>query len=288
MNNIILKGNNVFAYRDPACYYKDGVFYLFYTVAVKEDGYLYEYVGMSESRDLINWGNQRILTPKNLEENYCSPGNVIKYNDEFRICFSSYPIKDTYEKCWCGDENARLYIMRTKDFITFSKPEPIMVKEGVELKDMGRMIDPFILEDRIEEGKYWIFYKQDGINISYSYDMENWTYFGKIDGGENVCVVDTDDGYLMLHSPETGFGIKVSDNLTDWIDKSTIFAKKTDWEWADGRITAAFAMKAPENIKHKYIMFFHGSKKDAIPETHGNASIAYLFTDDFETFDEYD
>ena len=38
---IIFNGNDKFAYRDPTCFYKDGTYYLFYTVSEKDGGYMY-------------------------------------------------------------------------------------------------------------------------------------------------------------------------------------------------------------------------------------------------------
>ena len=48
-------------------------------------------------------------------------------------------------------------------------------------------------------------------------------------------------------------------------------------------LIAAFAMKAPNDFKYKYIIFFHGSV-DVFPETHGNATLASAFTNDFKKF----
>ena len=43
-------------------------------------------------------------------------------------------------------------------------------------------------------------------------------------------------------------------------------------------------MEAPEDIGYEYIVFFHGSRKGAIPETHGEASIGVAFTNDFSEY----
>jgi len=52
---------------------------------------------------------------------------------------------------------------------------------------------------------------------------------------------------------------------------------------AKGRITAGFVMEAPENFNCRYLLFFHGFC-DVFPETHGNATLAIAFTDDFKEF----
>ncbi len=35
---------------------------------------------------------------------------------------------------------------------------------------------------------------------------------------------------------------------------------------------------------YRYIVFFHGSRADSYPETHGAASLAYAYTNDFEQY----
>lgn len=36
---------------------------------------------------------------------------------------------------------------------------------------MGRMLDPYLFADKDEPGKYWCFYKQNGVSCSYSRDL---------------------------------------------------------------------------------------------------------------------
>jgi hypothetical protein len=52
---------------------------------------------------------------------------------------------------------------------------------------MGRMIDPYIFPDKDEPGKWWCFYKQNGVSMSWSRDLKTWTYVGKRRAGENVA-----------------------------------------------------------------------------------------------------
>lgn len=49
---IIFSGDERFAYRDPACYFFDGEYHLFFTVSEKENGYMFNRVGHSVSKDL--------------------------------------------------------------------------------------------------------------------------------------------------------------------------------------------------------------------------------------------
>ena len=46
----------------------------------------------------------------------------------------------------------------------------------VQREDMGRMIDPYLIRDKDEPGKWWCFYKQNGVSYSWSHDLENWTF----------------------------------------------------------------------------------------------------------------
>ena len=50
--------------------------------------------------------------------------------------------------------------------------------------------------------------------------------------------------------------------------------------WAEGRLTAGFLMQAPSGT---YLLFFHDSR-NVFPETHGNASLAMVSTDDLSVF----
>ena len=36
--------------------------------------------------------------------------------------------------------------------------------------------------------------------------------------------------------------------------------------------------------EYKYIVFFHGSRADSSPETHGAASLAFAYTNDFSAY----
>ena len=77
---ILVRGNERQAYRDPAAIYHDGVFYLYFTfVQIEPDGRIYSYTAMSKSRDLVEWTEKKIITPKGQKLNYCSPGNVIRF-----------------------------------------------------------------------------------------------------------------------------------------------------------------------------------------------------------------
>ena len=276
-----LRGDAYAANRDPAGHYHDGLFRVFHTrVHAESDGIYHSFTAVTESRDLVNWSEPRLLTPKDRRLNYSSPGNVIRYGGEWILCLQTYPMRgDNF-----GDATARLFLMRSHDLTHWSEPELIPVKgPDVPEAEMGRMIDPYLLEDKDTPGRWWCFYKQNGASMSYTDDFKTWTYAGRIDCGENVCVLVEDDEYVLFHSPRNGVGIKRSKDMTRWRDEGLLTFGQAEWDWADGRLTAGHVLDlrhAPE--VGKYIMFFHGSVSPAIQpkETHGNASLAMAWSHD--------
>ncbi len=277
---IIFKGNDKFAYRDPACFYKDGTYYLFYTISEKDGEYMLNRIAVSESRDLKSWTEPKFITERNRFTNYCSPGNVIEKNGEYIICLTSYPMSAPFKERWWAEDSARLFTMSTKDFKAYTNPKLLNPKTGVDEEDIGRMIDPFIIK---KDGYFHIFFKQNGVSFSRSEDLENWEFLGNTQGGENACVIEQNGEYILIHSPENGIGFAKSKDLQNWEDFGFTTLKQNEWNWSQGRLTAAFAMKAPNDFKYKYIIFFHGSV-DVFPETHGNATLASAFTNDFKKF----
>lgn len=262
---IIFKGNDSIAYRDPAILSKDKVFYLFFTMVKSEsDGKVYSYTAMSTSKDLKNWSDKKILTPRDQNLDYSSPGNVIRYKDEWILCLQTYPRPDYFikEMPKFGTNDARLFIMRSKDLVNWSTPELLKAKgRDVSEKDMGRMIDPYLLEDKGEKGKWWCFYKQNDVSMSYTYDFENWTYFGHTESGENVCVLRENNEYILFHSPKNGIAIKKSNDFKNWTDFGDLITLgQEQWSWAKGRISAGTVINLKDNSDFgNYVMFFHGS-----------------------------
>ena len=82
---IIFKGNDTTAYRDPAVLFHNNIFYLFYTLVKNEEGKIYSYTAERHSVDLRNWSLEKILTTKDQSLNFCSPGNIINYKNEFYV-----------------------------------------------------------------------------------------------------------------------------------------------------------------------------------------------------------
>jgi sucrose-6-phosphate hydrolase SacC (GH32 family) len=277
---IVFQGNEKIAYRDPACYYYNGKYHLFFTVSEKENGYMFNRVAYSMTEDMEHFTEPVYITEKDNTKNFCSPGNVIKHDDEYLLCVTSYPMPYPFAQKPSADDTARLFFIKTKDFLSFSAPERIYPK-GENNENEGRMIDPFVFRYQDE---YRLFFKQNGVSVSRSSDLKHWEFMGHTDGGENACVIKDGDRYLLLHSPQNGIGIKTSYDLTKWKDIGTYTLEQQNWEFASGRLTAAFAMPTVLECGYRYIVFFHGSRADSFPETHGSASLAFAYTNDFETY----
>ncbi|WP_413375473.1 hypothetical protein [Paenibacillus taichungensis] len=284
---IVLQGNALIAYRDPAVIAHEGKVYLYYTLVETEPtGEVFMYTAMSTSTDWIHWSRAVRLTPRDRRLNYSSPGNIVRVQDRWLICLQTYPRPDGQQY---GNEDARIWIMDSTDLLHWSTPELIRVKgPDIAVEQMGRMIDPYLVEDRDEQGKWWCFYKQDGVSCSYSHDMTQWTYAGRESAGENVCIVHNSEEYIMFHSPENGIGVMRSPNLHEWTaDPVLLTLGQADWPWARGRITAGVVLDARE-IRDVgcYVMFFHGTGPEderTIFDTH--ACIGLAWSDDLLNWD---
>ncbi len=280
---VIFHGDNKYAYRDPAVVFHNGRFYLYFTLSENaSDGGYYNMTAYSISDDLIHWTFPKIMTPRDRNLNYSSPGNIIRYESEWIICLQTYP---TPNREMFGTNDSRIWIMRSKDLENWSKAELLKVKGGeVPRHEMGRMIDPYLLEDAGQKGKWWCFYKQRGVSMSYSYDLKNWTYAGSAPSGENVTVIRQDDEYVMFHSPKNGIGVKRSKDPKSWgADVQLLKLGQKDWPWAEGRLTAATVIDLTyESTVGKYVMFFHGSSVEGLhaQRAHGAASLAIAWSDD--------
>lgn len=289
---IIFKGDDNTAYRDPAILYHDGRFYLYFTLSRVENDSVFQYTAQSRSRDLVNWTPYEIITPRDQNLDFCSPGNVIKFNNEWIMCLQTYP-RPNYtvdQMPRFGNNDARLYTMTSKDLETWSHPELLRVKgNDVSVEKMGRMIDAYFVEDKNESGKWWCFYKQNGVSMSYSYNLRDWTFFGYTESGENACVLTENDEYILLHSLKNGMGIKKSEDLVYWEDFGPLITLgQQDWEWAKGRISAGaiLDLRKVDGV-NKYLMFFHGS--GPLTEEEGdfdkNSSLGIAWSDDLTNWE---
>ncbi len=284
---IILRGDSLVAYRDPAVIYQDGIFRLFYTfITTDEEGRHFWAVAFSKSTDLIQWTEPRPITPRDQNLNFASPGNIIRYGDEWVLCMQTYPTPNG-EKY--GNENCRVWITRSRDLENWGPPELLRVKgPDVPVEEMGRLIDAYLVEDKDEAGKWWCFFDDNAANMSYSYDLGTWTYFNRIESGENVCVLVDGQEYLMFHSPKNGIGMKRSSDMMTWRDWGPLITLgQKDWPWARGRITAGFALDLRANPRvGRYLMFFHGSGPEGESTMfHTHASLGLAWSDDLLTWD---
>jgi hypothetical protein len=293
-STIVLRGDSKNAYRDPAALYHAGKFHLFFTlVRTDSDGLIYSYTALSTSSDLQNFSTPKIITPKGQHLNFSSPGNVVRFAGQWILCLQTYPRLNYRrgEKLRWADRTARLFIMRSKDLINFSGPELLRVKgPNVPVDKMGRMIDPYLIEDKDNPGKWWCFYKQQGVSLSWSYDLKKWNYFGRAESGENVCVLIDGGEYVLFHSPANGIGIKRSKDLKKWRDvNGLITLGQKQWPWAQNRITAGVVLDLRKEPRvGKYIMFFHGGgpgNKKTQDNVDANCSLGIAWSNDLKTWD---
>ncbi len=278
---VIFHGDFNFAFRDPAAVYHEGTFHLYFTlVESSPDGGYYSRVAYSHSTDLIHWTWPEPLTPKDRNLNHSSPGNIVRVGDEWAMCFQTYPTPNLES---FGNNSSRIWIARSRDLHTWSKPELLRVKgDDVPIEDMGRMIDPYLIQ---KDGLWWCFYKQNGVSISTSPDLSHWTYLGHHSAGENVTVIRDNNEYVMFHSPGNGIGIKRSTDLATWSDDGLLTLGQADWPWAQGRLTAATVIDLHnEPAVGKFVMFFHGDSPEGRKRlrAHCAASLALAWSDDLE------
>jgi hypothetical protein len=276
---ILLEGNARIGYRDPLLVDHQGRFHLFFTLGEQEpDGRIYLYVAHSTSPDLTHWSPARRLTPRDLNQNFVSPGSLVRHAGQWVLCMSTYPRPgdEIY-----GNANARLFVIRSPDLERWSAPELIRVKgPDVPVEKMGRMIDAYLMSDKDDPGRWWCLFKQQGVSMSWSRDLEHWTYAGHTPAGENVCVLVQNNEYVMFHSPRNGIGVLRSTDLKTWrLAGPLITLGQADWPWARGRITAGYVadLRARADVG-RYVMVFHGTGPEPEPIkfcTYGCIGIAW-------------
>ena len=286
-HNVFLNGGQNSAYRDPCAHYHDGIFRVWHThIYGKAGGQWAAGIGVVESTDLINWSTPQLITPMDKQFNYSSPGNVIRHNNRWVMCLQTYP---TPNGGFFGDESARIFTMESNNLIKWDEPKLIKVKgPDIARKDMGRMIDPYLIEDKDQPGKWWCFFKQNGASMSWSTDLNTWTYYGNVEAGENVCLLIDENDYVLFHSPKNGVGVKRSEDFQTWTDHGLLTLGQAEWPWAQGRLTAGHVLDLrDEEAVGKYVMFFHGSSPEgcALQETHGHSSLAFAWSLDLASWE---
>lgn len=256
---VLFEGDATTAYRDPAAVFHDGWIYLYFTLVRMEGGTAYSYVGWSKSRDLRVWTPVRTITVRDKGRDFGSPGDVVWVGAEWVMCLQTYP-RPHGERYGNGD--ARLWTMRSRDLEIWGAPELLRVKgPEVAREAMGRMIDPYLFEDKDVAGRWWCFYKQHGVSMSWSDDLATWTSAGRTEAGENPCVIVDGGEYVLFHSPANGVGVKRSRDLKEWRDEGVTTLGQKVWTWAQGRLTAGFVLdlRGDPGVGQA-LLFFHGSR----------------------------
>lgn len=272
---LIFKQTQKHSYRDPAAYIENGVVFLFFTLVENEESKQFFYVAMSQSTDFVNWSKPKILTEKNNLKNYSSPGNIIKFNDEYYLCLQTYPRKDGQIY---GNENSRIFTMKSKDLIKWEKPVLLKVKGDIPEQDMGRMIDPYIIADG---DRFICFFKQNGVSFSTSSNLIDWEFQGSAECGENACVLKKKDKYFIFNSPINGINIMSTKDFKNFENITTLYLNQQDKPWAKDRITAGFVIEANSIVSQKYAMFYHGDNED---DYIFGASLAVSFSNSLTDF----
>lgn len=257
---VLLAGDAVTAYRDPCVLYRDGLFHLFFTLVETEaDGRVFLYVATTTTRDFRSFSPVVKLSPRDQRYNCSSPGSILWFQGAYRLCYQSY-CRENGEKY--GNERSRIFSSSSPDLLHWSPPELLRVKgPGVPEEQMGRMIDPFWFFDREDPGKIWCFFKQNGISRAWSRDLVHWNFAGRMEGGENVCVVVADDCYYLWSSPANGIALQRGTDLEHWEKTEPLISLgQSRWAWARGRLTAGFVLdlrRTPEI--GKALLFYHGT-----------------------------
>ena len=276
--SLLIRGDATHAYRDPAVIFRDGVFHIFMTLVETEaDGGVYMYVAKTETRDLREFTPVRKLTVRDRSKNYSSPGNIVELDGRYLMCLQTY-CRENGEKY--GNDGCRIYFSESSDLDVWSEPYAVRLKGDTPIGELGRMIDPYLIYDEAQ-GIWNCFYKQDGVSRSVSRDLSHFEYAGHFDGGENVCILKADDGYLMLHSPRNGIGLKFSRDLSSWEDVGRpLTFGQAEWSWARGRLTAGAVTEVGEGDDRVYLLFFHGTGPEderVIFDTHASIGVAWSY-----------
>jgi hypothetical protein len=291
---ILLRGNDTTAYRDPILAWVNHRFMLIYSYVVTDpDQRVYWYTAWSTSPDLQHWSAPHIFTRKSQNLNYSSPGSLTRIGRDWVLTLQTIPMNDVHmtdPKVTYPEDASRIWTMRTQDFVHWSTPELLRVKgPDVAEKDMGKMIDPFLLADKDVPGKWWCFFKQNGhIYASTSMDLKTWTFQPTpIATGENPEVIVDHGDYLMFYSPGNGTGVLRSHDGVTWFeDQPSIVLGQKGWPWAETRITAGYVAdmrKVPGVGKYVFVCHSMGPGKErSNRNVLANCNIVIAWSDDLK------
>ena len=196
------------ALRDPAIYYHQGEFHLYFTLVKGLYGDRQEwYIGHVKTADFILFSEISCISPRG----YASPGNVFLHEGHFVICYQSYPRTSLAKTP--GDV-CRLFFSFSDDLETWGDPE-IVSEEGCRSawgltgSWRHRQIDPYVL---VEGNTYYLFYKGVmHIGLWASDDLRSWRDLTPdkpliekgpeawSHGVENPCVIKVDDTFYLFY-----------------------------------------------------------------------------------------
>ena len=253
--------------RDPAVLVYDGLIYLFFTYYNPEKNTWH--VGMNTTEDFIHFSDISLISP----EGYASPGNVIRVNDAWVICYQQYRKFPHY-----------ICLAYSRDLIQWTKPVKVF-NTGPENKWNidGRVIDPYIIE---WEGSYYCYYtgstrwnKRAGhnlIGVAVSSDLESWTDVSvdrpvigvdypweEPDGCENNCVIRYNDQWYMFYSASLinqKIAYAISDDLIHWEKKG--LCNVPVFEASAFHFGAPFIIEGLTVADKFYMMYQGRDKKD--------------------------
>lgn len=296
----ILPCTDRIGYRDPMAFFHECSCYCYYSyLELGDDGWTYFRLGLSISEDLVHWRGPYLLTEADRRFNYSSPGCIIRQGDEFVMCIQTYPTFGNAPDQVCANQSSRIFLIRSRDLLHWSEPELMRVHgDDVPVEDMGRMIDPFIVQDIHDPGLYRVFYKQHPKGIAHQqtetgYPVEYMSYSstrdlkhfkdeGYIICGENVCVLPDRDVYRIYNSPQNGVACLKTRDFVTFEQEAPLTFGQLNWPWASARLTAGFVVDARDIPGvGKYLMFFNGDQPDAFAFC---ASLGLAWSDDLITW----
>ncbi len=212
--------------RDPAVLVHDGKIHLWFTYYDPKARTWH--IGQSATKDFIEYEDIRIVSP----DGYASPGNVIRVGDEWILCYQQYRRWPHY-----------LCIARSKDLVTWSKPEGIFNTGPDNTWNIDRRtIDPFIVA---ADGRYYCYYtgstrwgRKSGhnlIGVAVSDDLFHWRdhspkapvigvdhEWEEPDGNENNWIIRHKGRWFMVYSASLRhqkIAYALSDDLIHWEKK---------------------------------------------------------------------
>jgi hypothetical protein len=248
------------ARRDPAALEVDGTMHVFHTVVRTTASPPELWIEVTTSDDLRSWTPPRRVTPPG--PNFSSPGNILRWGDEWVMCLQSYPIRPGEQY---GDGSCRLWLSRSTDLALWSDPEEF----GIDGPDRSlRRIDPFLV---VDGDRVLCLHKAVGqIAALQSTDLEVWS---PVRGGEpvfpasltpdgctieNPAVVRDGDAWILFFSAVRegrGIGVARSSDLEHWSPGR--YLDLPPLPWAPGGPTAATVVPTPARPA-PWTMFLHG------------------------------